>query len=251
MRLIEVLDLKKYYASGLINKEYTKAVDGVSFHIEPGETLGLVGESGCGKTTVGRLLLRLIEPTSGSIFFDGTDLTKLDRGDMRAVRPRMQMIFQDPESSLNPRMRIGESIAEPFRLGLRGKISRSEMREKVLELVDIVGLNPEHVNRFPYQLSGGQNQRVVLARILAVNPEFIVADEPTASLDVSVQAQILRLMMDLKREFGLTMLFISHDMEVMRHMSDRIAVMEKGKIVNILDNKSYSTAGVAPNPVSI
>ncbi|MCX6676738.1 MAG: dipeptide/oligopeptide/nickel ABC transporter ATP-binding protein [Methanothrix sp.] len=191
-----------------------------------------MGESGCGKTTVGRLLLRLIEPTSGSIFFDGTEITKLDRGEMRAVRPRMQMIFQDPESSLDPRMRIGECIAEPFRLGLRGKISRREMREKVLELVDLVGLNPEHVNRFPYQLSGGQNQRVVLARILAVNPEFIVADEPTASLDVSVQAQILRLIMDLKSEFGLTMLFISHDMEVIRHLSDRIAVMEKGKVIN-------------------
>lgn len=251
MRLIEVLDLKKYYASGLINKQYTKAVDGVSFHIERGETLGLVGESGCGKTTVGRLLLRLIEPTSGSIFFDDTDITKLDRTEMRKLRPRMQMVFQDPESSLNPRMRIGECIAEPFRLGLRGKISRSEMREKVLELVDLVGLNPEHVNRFPYQLSGGQNQRVVLARILAVNPEFIVADEPTASLDVSVQAQILRLMMDLKSEFGLTMLFISHDMEVMRHMSDRIAVLEKGRIINILDNRSNCNAGVAPNTATI
>jgi ABC-type oligopeptide transport system ATPase subunit len=233
MRLIEVSDLNKYYATGLINKQYTKAVDGVSFHIERGETLGLVGESGCGKTTLGRLLLRLIEPTSGRIFFDGTDITKLDRKEMKTLRPRMQMIFQDPESSLNPRMRIGESIAEPFRLGLRGKMSSSEINEWVLELADVVGLNPEHVNRFPYQLSGGQNQRVVLARILAVNPEFIIADEPTASLDVSVQAQILRLMMDLKRDYNLTMLFISHDQEVIRHMSDRIAVMEKGRIISI------------------
>jgi len=236
MHLIEVLDLKKYYASGFINRQYTKAIDGASFYIEQGETLGLVGESGCGKTTVGRLLLRLIEPTSGNIFFDGTDISKLSRREMRVLRPRMQMIFQDPESSLDPRMRIGESIAEPFRLGLRGKISRNEWRRKVLELIDIVGLNPEHLNRFPYQLSGGQNQRVVLARILAINPEFIVADEPTPTLDVSVQAQILRLMMDLKSEFGLTMLFISHDMEVIRHMSDRIAVMEKGRIIdNIKD----------------
>jgi ABC-type oligopeptide transport system ATPase subunit len=232
MHLIEVLDLKKHYASGFINRQYTKAIDSASFHIERGETLGLVGESGCGKTTVGRLLLRLIEPTSGNIFFDGTNITKLSRREMRILRPRMQMIFQDPESSLDPRMRIGESIAEPFRLGLRGKVSRSEWREKVLELIDIVGLNPEHLNRFPYQLSGGQNQRVVLARILAIKPEFIVADEPTASLDVSVQAQILRLMMDLKSEFGLTMLFISHDMEVVRHMSDRIAFMEKGRIID-------------------
>jgi len=236
MCLIEVSDLRKHYVSGLINKQYARVVDGVSFNIERGETLGLVGESGCGKTTLGRLLLRLIEPTSGRIFFDGIDITKLDRTEMRKLRPRMQMIFQDPESSLNPRMRIGESIAEPFRLGLRGKISRSEMRERVLELMDVVGLNSEHLKRFPYQLSGGQNQRVVLARILAVDPEFIVADEPTASLDVSVQAQILRLMMDLKSEFGLTMLFISHDMEVIGHMSDRIAVMENGGIVNIISS---------------
>ena len=142
----------------------------------------------------------------------------------------MQMIFQDPESSLNPRMRIGESIAEPYRLGLKGRMKSDEIEDRVMELVNIVGLNPEHVNRYPYQLSGGQNQRVVLARILAVNPEFIVADEPTASLDVSVQAQILRLIMDLRNEFGLTMLFISHDMEVVRHMSDRIAVMDEGRI---------------------
>ncbi|MGB4652248.1 MAG: ATP-binding cassette domain-containing protein [Methanothrix sp.] len=236
MPLIEVRDLKKYYSSGLINKQYSRAVDGVSFHINRGETLGLVGESGCGKTTVGRLLLRLVEPTSGRITFDGTDIIGLKKGEMRKLRPRMQMIFQDPESSLNPRMRIGESISEPFRLKLRGEMSRGEMKERVLELVDMVGLNPEHVNRFPHQLSGGQNQRVVLARILAIKPEFIVADEPTASLDVSVQAQILRLMMDLKSEFGLTMLFISHDMDVMRHMSDRIAVMEKGKIISTIDN---------------
>ena len=230
MHLIEVSDLKKYYASGFFNKQYIKAIDGASFHIKRGETLGLVGESGCGKTTVGRLLLRLIEPTSGRILFDGTDITRLGRREMRKLRPRMQMIFQDPESSLDPRMRIGESIAEPFRLGLRGKMSRSEIGERVLELIDLVGLSREHLNRFPYQLSGGQNQRVALARILAINHEFIVADEPTASLDVSVQAQILHLMMDLKSEFGLTMLFISHDMEIVRHMSDRIAFMEKGRV---------------------
>ncbi|OPY49837.1 MAG: Trehalose/maltose import ATP-binding protein MalK [Methanosaeta sp. PtaU1.Bin112] len=231
MHLIEVLDLKKYYSTGFINRQYTKAIDGASFCIERGETLGLLGESGCGKTTLGRLLLRLIEPTSGKISFDGTDITRLSRKGMRSLRPRMQMIFQDPESSLDPRMRIRESIAEPFKLGLRGKMSRSEMDENIMGLIETVGLNPEHLNRYPYQLSGGQNQRVALARILAINPEFIVADEPTASLDVSVQAQILHLMMDLKREFGLTMLFISHDMEVVRHMSDRIAFMEKGRVV--------------------
>lgn len=233
MHLMDIHDLNKHYASGLFHKQLARAVDSVSFFIEQGETLGLVGESGCGKTTLGRLLLRLIEPTSGSIIFDGIDITKLNRSEMRKIRPRMQIIFQDPESSLNPRMRIGESIAEPFRLGLQGKIGRGKIKDKVLELADVVGLNPEHVNRFPYQLSGGQNQRVVLARILAVNPEFIVADEPTASLDVSVQAQILRLMMDLKMKYKLTMLFISHDMDVIRHMSDRVAIMEKGRILSI------------------
>ena len=245
MRLIEVRDLRKHYSSGLINKQCSRAVDGVSFHIDQGETLGLVGESGCGKTTVGRLLLRLIEPTSGSIIFDSRDITRLNRKEMRKLRPRMQMIFQDPESSLNPRMRIGESIAEPFRLKLHGKMTKIEIRDRVLELVDVVGLNPEHINRFPHQLSGGQNQRVVLARILAINPEFIVADEPTASLDVSVQAQILRLMMDLKRKFGLTMLFISHDTEVVRHMSDRIAVMNEGRITDIVQQTRYSRASDA------
>ncbi|MFB3763877.1 MAG: ATP-binding cassette domain-containing protein [Methanotrichaceae archaeon] len=235
MPLIRVDDLKKDFSSGLLNKQHTTAVDGISFSIEKGETLGLIGLSGCGKTTVGRLVLRLIEPTSGRIIFDGTDITRLNRREMRPLRPRMQMIFQDPESSLNPRMKIGESIAEPFRLGLRGKMNKGEIKDRVLDLVDTVGLNPEHVNRFPYQLSGGQNQRVVLARILAINPEFIVADEPTASLDVSVQAQILRLIMDLKYEYNLTMLFISHDLEVVQHLSDRIAVMEKGQIIDIRD----------------
>jgi len=235
VRLIEVSLLSKYYSSGLVKKQYTKAVDGVSFHIDRGETLGLVGGSGCGKTTLGRLLLRLIEPTSGRILFDGIDITRLSRCEMIQQRSRMQMIFQDPESSLNPRMKIGESIAEPYRLGMKGGMNRDEIDDRVKELVDIVGLNAEHVNRYPYQLSGGQNQRVVLARILAVNPEFIVADEPTASLDVSVQAQILRLIMDLRNEFGLTMLFISHDMEVIRHMSDRVAVMDRGRISHFMD----------------
>ncbi len=235
MRLIEVEDLRKYFYSGMLNKSYTKAVDGVSFGIERGETLGLVGDSGCGKTTVGRLLLRLIEPTSGKIVFNGTDLIQLKRGELRKLRPKMQMIFQDPESSLNPRMKIGESISEPFRLGLSGKMNQKQIKEQVLDLIDTVGLNPEHVNRYPYQLSGGQNQRVVLARILAVNPDFVVADEPTASLDVSVQAQILRLIQELKEERGLTMLFISHDLEVVELMSDRVAIMEEGRIKAVVE----------------
>ncbi len=225
---VEVRDLKKYYTSGVLKKRYIKAVDGVSFSIERGETLGLVGESGCGKSTLGKLLLRLIEPTSGEIFFDGINLLRLNRKELRKIRPRMQLIFQDPYASLNPRMKIGECIAEPLKL--QTDLTKREIRERVMELIETVGLNTEHVNRYPFQLSGGQNQRVVLARVIALNPEFIVADEPTSALDVSVQAQILNLMKEMKEKFTLTVLFISHDLEVVRHMSDRILVMKAGKI---------------------
>ena len=229
--MIEVENLKRYFSTGILRKRHTKAVNGVSFHIKKGEALGLVGESGCGKTTIGKSLLRLIEPTSGKVIFDGIDLLQLGKKELRRIRPRMQMIFQDPDASLNPRMKIGDSIAEPLKL--QGDLNKGEIKEKVSELIGTVGLNPEHINRYPYQLSGGQNQRVVLARVLAVNPDFIIADEPTSSLDVSVQAQILNLMNNLKRDFNLTLLFISHDLEVVRHMSDRIAVMYQGKIVEI------------------
>jgi len=231
--MIEVENLCKYFFSGMLRKRCVKAVDGVSFHIEKGDTLGLVGESGCGKTTLGKALLRLIEPTSGKVIFDGVDLMPLKKKELRKLRPCMQMIFQDPDASLNPRMKIGASIAEPLKLKRGGKIDKKELKERVLELIEMVGLNPEHVNRYPYQLSGGQNQRVVLARVLSLNPDFIIADEPTSSLDVSVQAQILNLMKDLKRELHLTLLFISHDLEVVRHVSDRIAVMYRGKIVEM------------------
>ena len=229
--MLEVLGLTKYFSSGLIRKRHIRAVDDVSFKIEKGRTLGLVGESGCGKTTIGRLILRLTKPTGGKVLFDGIDLFALNRRELLAIRPRIQMIFQDPDSSLNPRMKIGTSIAEPLKL--HGTVPKAKREQRIRELIETVGLNPEHVNRYPYQLSGGQNQRVVLARILAMNPDLIIADEPTSSLDVSVQAQILNLMKDLQKEFDHTYLFISHDLDVVRIMADRIAVMYLGRLVEI------------------
>ena len=229
--MLEVARLTKYFSSGLVRKRYQRAVDDVSFKIEKGRTLGLVGESGCGKTTIGRLILRLTKPTGGKVLFDGVDLFALNRRKLLAIRPRIQMIFQDPDSSLNPRIRIGTSIAEPLKL--HGTIPKAKREQRIRELIETVGLNPEHVNRYPYQLSGGQNQRVVLARILAMNPDLIIADEPTSSLDVSVQAQILNLMKDLQKEFDHTYLFISHDLDVVRIMADRIAVMYLGQLVEI------------------
>ncbi|HLQ34982.1 MAG TPA: dipeptide ABC transporter ATP-binding protein [Chloroflexota bacterium] len=210
-----------------------QAVDGVSFEVRRGETLGLVGESGCGKSTLGRAILQLYRPTEGDVIFEGTDLTKIGGERLRRMRRRMQMIFQDPYASLNPRMTVGSIVAEPIEIHklARGK----EKRERVQELLKVCGLNPYFANRYPHEFSGGQRQRIGIARALAVNPAFIVADEPVSALDVSIQAQIINLLEELQDEFQLTYLFIAHDLSVVRHISDRVAVMYLGRIVELAD----------------
>jgi peptide/nickel transport system ATP-binding protein len=214
--------------------QHIKAVDNVSFEVFKGETLGLVGESGCGKTTLGRTILRLITPTSGKIFYEGRDFTTVSKPDLRAMRKELQIVFQDPYSSLNPRLTVGAAIAEPLKV--HGILSSDKnRRERVKELLDKVGLKPEHYNRYPHEFSGGQRQRIVIARALALNPSFIVCDESVSALDVSVQAQVLNLLNDLKKEFGFTVVFISHDLSVVRYISDRIMVMNKGRIEEIGD----------------
>ena len=227
--LVEIIDLKKHFP--VSHKQVVRAVDGVSFTINRGETLGLVGESGCGKTTVGRCILRLIEPTSGEIRFDGRGLLNLGRGEMRSLRRRMQIIFQDPYSSLNPRMKVGSIISEPLEIHRVG--DRRERKDRVAELLRVVGLDPDYANRYPHQFSGGQRQRIGIARALALNPDFIVADEPVSALDVSVQAQVVNLMQDLQERFGLTYLFISHGLAVVKHISTRVGVMYLGKLVEL------------------
>jgi peptide/nickel transport system ATP-binding protein len=233
--LLEVEDLKVWFPikSGLVLDRHVgdvKAVDGVTLRIERGETLGLVGESGCGKSTVGRALLRLYEPTGGRIVFDGTDITHLKEPQLRPLRKRMQMIFQDPYASLNPRHSIGRIVGEPLRVHGRGG---KELGNKVRELLTTVGLPADAVTRFPHEFSGGQRQRIGLARALALNPDFVVCDEPVSALDVSIQAQIVNLMEQLQADFELTYLFIAHDLAVVRHISDRIAVMYLGQIMEL------------------
>ena len=209
------------------------AVDGVDLEVYPGETVGLVGETGCGKSTLARVIMRLYDATEGSIEFDGRDITKLQGRALRDLRSDMQMIFQDPYASLNPRMTVGSIISAPFRL--HGNVPRSKIKGEVQELMQLVGLNPEHFNRYPHEFSGGQRQRIGVARSLALRPKLIVCDEPVSALDVSIQAQILNLLEDLQQEFNLTYLFIAHDLSVVKHVSDRVAVMYLGKIVEIAD----------------
>jgi oligopeptide transport system ATP-binding protein len=234
--LLEVTDLVKHFpiTRGIIFEHEVgrvRAVDDVSFSVKPGETLGLVGESGCGKSTLCRTVLQLIPPTSGSVRFDGEEIAGRQGSDMRPLRRQMQMIFQDPYASLNPRKRVGQIVGDP--MSLHGLASGEELKREVGELLERVGLNPEHYNRYPHEFSGGQRQRIGIARALALRPKLVIADEPVSALDVSIQAQILNLLEDLQRDFELTYIFVAHDLGVVRHVSDRIAVMYLGKIVEI------------------
>jgi oligopeptide transport system ATP-binding protein len=236
--LLAVDDLTKYFpvTRGILFQHQiaaVKAVDGVSFTVREGETLGVVGESGCGKSTMARCIMRLLDPTSGRIVFRGRDITKLSRAEMRPYRREMMMIFQDPYASLNARKRVGFIVSEALEVHRLG--TAAENKRRVQELLEVVGLSPEHYNRFPHEFSGGQRQRIGVARALAVNPKLIVCDEPVSALDVSVQAQILNLLKDLQREFGLTYIFIAHDLNVVRHISDRVMVMYLGHAVEFAD----------------
>ncbi len=247
--LLQVRDLKMYFpiTRGILVQRHVgdiKAVDGVSFDVFRGETLGLVGESGCGKSTTGRAILQLYRPTAGQVLFQGQNLTELKGEPLRKMRRSMQMIFQDPYASLNPRMTVGGIVGEPFEV--HNILPKSQRRQRVQELLEIVGLNPYFINRYPHEFSGGQRQRIGVARALAVNPDFIVCDEPISALDVSIQAQVINLLEELQEQFNLTYLFIAHDLSVVRHISTRIAVMYLGKIVELASRRELYTEPMHP-----
>lgn len=235
--LLEVKDLKTYFPVGsgiLKEKVFVKAVDGISFTLHKGETLGLVGESGCGKSTTGRSILRLVEATDGQVIFKGRNLYDMSKKEILGIRKEIAMIFQDPFSSLNPRKSVYQILSQAYDIHFKG-MSKEEKKNKIRELLDLVGINKDYLNRYPHEFSGGQRQRIGIARALALKPELIIADEPVSALDVSIQSQILNLMNKLQREFGLTYIFIAHDLSVVRHISDRVAVMYLGKIVEVAD----------------
>jgi oligopeptide transport system ATP-binding protein len=246
--LLEVRSVKKYFPirSGLLQREVARvhAVDDLTLTVNPGETLGLVGESGCGKSTLGRCIVRLLEPTDGDIVFEGRSIAKLKATKLRPLRRQMQMIFQDPYASLNPRKRVGTIISDPMKI--HGIGDKAERKKRVQELLETVGLSPEHYNRFPHEFSGGQRQRIGVARALALRPKLIVADEPVSALDVSIQAQMVNLLDELQKDFGLTYVFIAHDLGVIRHVSDRIAVMYLGKLVELSPAEELYTRPIMP-----
>ena len=252
--LLEVKNLKKYFPvkAGIFKRTvaHVKAVDDISFAVEEGETLGLVGESGCGKSTTGRTILRLLEATEGEVIFEGKNVMDLDKRELRAIRRDMQIIFQDPYASLNPRMTVADIVGEPLDIHKLAK-NKKERNEKVKEILENVGLGAEYMHRYPHEFSGGQRQRIGVARALAVDPKLIIADEPVSALDVSVQAQVVNLLQDLQKEYGLTYLFIAHDLSVVKHISDRVAVMYLGKIVELTDKKELFNNPMHPYTQSL